>query len=92
MAKSSMYCVTALKEVKILYYLMPFKLGALDEGLAALGTDVNSGPVGVQVFPHGRVVAEHLRAPFVRAGDRARDLVARLPFRSENWIVFVYLL
>ena len=75
MAKSSMYCVTALKEVKILYYLMPFKLGALDEGFAALCAHVNPLTVRVQVLPHRRVVPKHLRAALVRASDCSGNLI-----------------
>ena len=56
--------------------LVPLQLGALDKGLAALGAHVDAGPVGVEVLPHGAVVAEHLAAALVRARDRAGDLVA----------------
>ena len=56
--------------------LMPLQLGALDEGLAALGADVDARAVGVEVLPHGGVVAEHLGAALVRARDRSRDVVA----------------
>jgi hypothetical protein len=42
--------------------LMPLELGALHEGLAALGTHVHPGPMRVEVLAHGRVVPEHLVA------------------------------
>ena len=40
--------------------LVSFQLGALHEGLPTLCTDVHARSVSVQVFPHGRVVSEHL--------------------------------
>lgn len=55
---------------------MPLELGALHEGLAALCAHVDARPVRVEVLAHGRVVAEHLGAALVRAGDRPRHLVA----------------
>lgn len=45
---------------------MPLEFAALDEGLAAFGTDVDTRSVGMQMLPHGRVVAEHLGAALVR--------------------------
>lgn len=42
--------------------LVTFEFGALHEGLAALGADVHAGPVSVEMFPHGRVIPEHLCA------------------------------
>jgi hypothetical protein len=62
---------------------MPLQLGALDEGLAALGAHVDPGPVRVQVLPHGRVVAEHLGAALVRTRYGPRNLVAGCTLRSE---------
>ena len=65
------------------HQLVPLQLGALHEGLAALGAHVHPGPVGVQVIAHGRVVAEHLGAALVRTGYRAGDLVARIALRLD---------
>ena len=62
---------------------MSFQFRALNKGFATLGADVNPRPVGVKVFPHGRVVAEHFRAPFVWTGDRSRYLLAAIPFRLD---------
>lgn len=56
--------------------LVALELRALDEGLAALGADVDAGAVGVEVLAHGGVVPEHLGAALVRARDRAGDVVA----------------
>ena len=42
--------------------LVSLQFGALHEGLAALGADVDARSVGVQVFPHGCIVPEHLGA------------------------------
>lgn len=50
--------------------LMPLEFAALDEGLAAFGADVDTRSVGMQVLPHGRVVAEHLGAALVRTRYR----------------------
>ncbi len=62
-------------------YLVAFELGALDERFPALCADVDPGPVRVQVFSHGRVIAKHFSATFVGTCDRSGDLIARLPFR-----------
>lgn len=42
--------------------LVTFEFGTLHKRLAALGTDVHAGAVGVEVLPHGRVIPEHLCA------------------------------
>lgn len=42
--------------------LVTFELGALHEGFAALGADVDARSVGVEMLPHGRVIPEHLCA------------------------------
>ena len=62
---------------------MPFQFGALNKGFSALRADVNPGPVGVKVLPHGRVIAEHFRTPFVGARDGSRYLLAAIPFRLD---------
>ena len=65
--------------------LMPFQFGALDEGLAALGADVNTGPMGVQVLPHGGIVAKHFGAPLVGAGNGSRYFLgAGLSLRFDS--------
>ena len=63
------------------HQLVALQLGALDEGLAALGAHVDARAVRVQVFAHGAVVAEHLGAALVRARDRPRNVVAGLALR-----------
>ena len=58
-----------------MYQLVPFEFGAFNERLPALCADVYSGPVSVEVFPHGRVVPEHFGAALVGASDRPRYLL-----------------
>ena len=55
----------------------------LHKCLATLRTDVDPGPVSVQMFPHSGVVSEHLAAAFVRAGDGSGDLVKSLFLRFD---------
>ena len=62
---------------------MAFQFRALNKGFSALGTDVNPGPVGMKVLPHGRVIAEHFRTPFVGTGNRSGYLFAAIPFRLD---------
>ena len=62
---------------------MTFQFRALNKGFSALGTDVNPGPVGMKVLPHGRVIAEHFRTPFVGTGNRSGYLFAAIPFRLD---------
>ena len=42
--------------------LVALEFTRLDEGFSALGADVDAWPVGVEVFPHRRVVSKHLAA------------------------------
>ena len=62
---------------------MAFQFRALNKGFSALGTDVNPGPVGMKVLPHGRVIAEHFRTPFVGTRYSSRYLLAAIPFRLD---------
>ena len=62
---------------------MPFQFGALNKGFAAFGTDVNTRTVRMKVLPHGRVISEHFRTPFVGARDGSRYLLAAIPFRLD---------
>jgi hypothetical protein len=80
-------------------YLVAFELGALDERFPALCADVDPGPVRVQVFSHGRVIAKHFSATFVGTCDRSGDFIARLPFRpwkkkkdfyKNFWTLFIF--
>jgi len=66
------------------HQLVALELGALHEGLAALGAHVDARPVGVEVLPHRRIVTEHLGAALVGAGDGAGNLLhPRLSLRLD---------
>lgn len=45
--------------------LMPLQLWTLHKSLAALGADMHTRPVGVQMLPHCRVIPEHLGASLI---------------------------
>lgn len=62
------------------HQLVTFQFRALYKGFATFSTDMNTGPVGVQMFPHGRIIAKHLGAPFVRTGNRSGNFFAAIPF------------
>ena len=57
-----------------MYELMPLQFTALDEGLPAFRTNMHSRSVGVEMFPHGSVVSEHLVASLVRTRDGPRSI------------------
>lgn len=42
--------------------LVTLEFGAFNEGFATFCAHVHAGSVGVEVFPHGRVIPEHLCA------------------------------
>ena len=63
--------------------LMPFKLGALNKGFATLGTDVNPRSVGMQMFSHGRIIAKHFSAPFVRTGNGSGNFFTTISLRLD---------
>lgn len=67
-------------------YLVAFELRALNEGFSTFRTDVNPGPMCMQMFSHCWIVAKHFCTALVGAGNGARDLVARLPFRPKKEI------
>ena len=46
-----------------MHKLVSLELRTLHKGLATLSTDVDTGPVSVEVLPHCRVVTKHLGAP-----------------------------
>ena len=62
---------------------MAFQFGALNKGFAAFGTDVNTRTVRMKVLPHGRVISEHFRTPFMGTRYSSRYLLAAIPFRLD---------
>lgn len=56
--------------------LVPLKLARLDERLATLGTDMHPGTMGVKVFAHRTVVAEHLETASMWTSDGSHVVVA----------------
>jgi len=69
--------------------LVPLEFTGLYKCLPALRTHVNPRPVRVKVLPHGRVVAEHLGAALVGAGDSSGDLVKPLLLRLYSVKIFM---
>lgn len=63
--------------------LMPLQLGTLHKSLAALGADVHTGPVGVQMLPHRRVIPEHLGASLIWIETRQSASLGRPYFQNQ---------
>ena len=53
------------------------------KGFATLGTDVNPRSVGMQMFSHGRIIAKHFSAPFVRTGNGSGNFFTTISLRLD---------
>jgi hypothetical protein len=70
-----------------MHQLVPLQLGALNKGLATLGTNVYPGTMGMEVFSHRRIVAKHFGAAFMRTTNRPWNFFAAVPFRFDPEII-----